>query len=411
MQRRSYDVVIIGGGIAGASLAYFLTARGVRDVLLLERETQPGYHSTGRSAAVAVEWDPIPALQRLKVQGAAFLRNPPPDFAATPLLRPSGILIVCQGSLWSAARAVAPALAAGGTIVQLLSASEVLARIPVLAAGVVDGGVFLPADGHIEVHELLWGYLRGAAQGGAERRCGVGVRAVRTEGGRVCGVSTSAGDVDTPWVVDAAGAWAGVVAATAGASSIPLSPCRRTIITFDAPDDVDVTGWPLVEHDSEQLYFGPEAGGLFASPMDEEPLAPCDATPDDLAIATAADRVARVAPHLTPRHIRRAWAGLRTFAPDRVLVVGEDPRLPGFFWLAGQGGCGIETSGAVGPIAADLLDRGPHRAVRREPVVTRPLRGLTISTRRFGARRFDVRELDVRRPRVPRVELTLPPDG
>ena len=355
MQRRAYDVVIVGGGIAGASLAYFLSGRGVRDVLLLEREAQPGAHSTGRSAAVAVEWDPNPALQALKQQGAAFLRHPPAGLAEQPLLVPSGILVLCQGQLWSAAEAIASSLAAAGTTVELLSAAEVLARIPVLAPEYVDGGVLLPADGHIEVHELLWGYLRGAARGGAERQCGVTVRGVRTAGGRVSGVVTSAGEVETPWLVNAAGAWAGVVAAAAGASPIPLTPCRRTIITFAAPDDVDVRDWPLVEHDAQQLYFAPESGGLFASPMDEEPLAPCDATPDELAIATAAERVARVAPRLAPRHIRRAWAGLRTFSPDRVLVVGEDPRLPGFFWLAGQGGCGIETSGAVGQIAADLL--------------------------------------------------------
>ncbi|MBX3027163.1 FAD-binding oxidoreductase [bacterium] len=355
MEKRAYEVVIVGGGIAGASLAYFLTARGLRDVLLLEREAQPGHHSTGRSAAVAVEWDPIPALQALKTQGAAFLRQPPADFASAPLLRPTGILVVCEEPVWSAVRAQVPAVVAGGTRVEPQSAAEVLARVPALDPARVAGGVFLPDDGHIEVHELLWAYLRGAAQRGAERVCGVTVRGVRSAGGRVAGVSTSAGEVEARWVVDAAGAWAGVVAAQAGASPIPLTPCRRTIITFAAPDGLAVRDWPLVEHASQHVYFAPESGGLFASPMDEEPLAPCDATPDELAIATAAERVACVAPRLAPRHIRRAWAGLRTFSPDRVLVVGEDPLLPGFFWLAGQGGCGIETSGAVGAIAADLL--------------------------------------------------------
>lgn len=372
MPRRSYEVVIVGGGIAGASLAYFLTGRGVRDVLLLEREAQPAYHSTGRSAAVAVEWDPVPALQALKVQGAAFLRQPPADFATQPLLLPTGILVLFQEPLWSAVQATVPAMAAAGTAVELLSAAQVLDRIPVLAPEYVDGGVLLPADGHIEVHELLWSYLRGAARGGAERQCGVTVRGVRTSGGRVSGVATSAGDIDARWVVNAGGAWAGVLAASAGASPIPLTPCRRTIITFAAPDDVDVRDWPLVEHDAQQLYFAPESGGLFASPMDEEPLPPCDAAPDELAIATAADRVARVAPRLAPRHIRRAWAGLRTFAPDRVLVVGEDPLLPGFFWLAGHGGCGIETSGAVGAIAADLLVDG--RTSRFDAEVLSPAR-------------------------------------
>lgn len=358
MARDAYEVVIVGGGIAGASLSYFLAARGVRDVLLLEREAQPGYHSTGRSAAVAVEWDPLPALQALKVQGAAFLRRPPAGFSDQPLLVPSGILVVCQEPLWTAARAAVPPLAAAGTAVEALSREAVIARIPVLDPAYVDGGVFLPADGHIEVHELLWSYLRGAARGGGERRTGTTVHGVRRAGDRVVGVATSAGDIDARWVVDAAGAWAGGLAADAGATPIALTPRRRTIVTFAAPDDVAVREWPLVSCDSHGLYFAPESGGLFASPMDEVAMAPCDAAPDELTIAEAIDRIARLAPRLTPRHIRRAWAGLRTFAPDRVLVVGEDPRLRGFFWLAGQGGCGIETSGAVGAIAADLLVDG-----------------------------------------------------
>ena len=358
MYRRGYEVVIVGGGIAGASLSDGLAARGVRDVLLLEREAQPGYHSTGRSAAVAVEWDPIPALQALKVQGAAFLRQPPVGFSEQPLLVPSGILVVCQEPLWTAARAAVAPLAAAGTAVEALSREAVIARIPVLDPAYVDGGVLLPADGHIEVHELLWSYLRGAARGGGERRAGVTVHAVRRAGDRVVGVATSAGDIDARWVVDAAGAWAGDLAAGAGATPIALTPRRRTIITFAAPDDVAVRDWPMVSCDSHALYFAPESGGLFASPMDEVAMAPCDAAPDEVTIAEAIDRIARLAPRLAPRHIRRAWAGLRTFAPDRVLVVGEDPRLRGFFWLAGQGGCGIETSGAVGAIAADLLVDG-----------------------------------------------------
>jgi D-arginine dehydrogenase len=356
MQRpEDFEVVIIGGGIAGASLAYFLSARGLTDVLLLEREAQPGYHSTGRSAAVLVEWDAIPALQVLKAQGGAFLRHPPVGFSEQPLLHSTGILVTFQEPAWSAVRELVPLLAQRGTAAQVLSQSEVLARIPVLAPGHFDGGVLLPEDGHIDVHALLWSYLRGAAQHGVQRRCGVEVTGVRVDGGRCRGVMTTAGEFDARWIVNAAGAWAGPIAQLAGAAPIPITPHRRTIITFAAPDGLDVSSWPLVSNESHHLYFAPESGGLFASPMDESPMAPCDAQPDELIVAEAIDRLARLAPALVPKTIRRKWSGLRSFAPDRVLVVGEDPRVKGFFWLAGQGGCGIETSPAVGQIAADLL--------------------------------------------------------
>jgi len=133
-------------------------------------------------------------------------------------------------------------------------------------------------------------------------------------------------------------------------------PHRRTIVVFDVP--LDVRAWPLVASDENRLYFAPESGGLKLSPMDEEPIEACDPVPDDVAVASGFERLAALAPSLVPRAVRRRWAGLRTFAPDRVPVVGEDPRLRGFFWLAGQGGCGIETSPMLGAIAADLIVDG-----------------------------------------------------
>lgn len=353
-----YEVVIIGGGIAGASLAYFLSERGVTNVLLLEREAQPGYHSTGRSAAVLVEWDPISALQKLKVQGAAFLRNPPAGFAEQRLLEPSGILVTFQQPLWDAVRHVIPTLAQGGARMQLLAQAEVGNRFPVLSLDHLDGGVLLPEDGHIDVHELLWSYLRHAAQRGVERRCGVEVRGIRVQNGRAQAVVTDAGELAARWVVNAAGAWAASIGTLAAAAPISLVPHRRTIVTFAAPDDLEVSGWPLISNESHKLYFGPESGGVLASPMDEDPMSAHDAQPDEIRVAETIERLAQVAPRLVPKSLRRTWAGLRTFAPDRVLVVGEDPRVRGFFWLAGQGGCGIETSPAVGAIAADLLCNG-----------------------------------------------------
>jgi D-arginine dehydrogenase len=367
-----FEVIIVGAGIAGASLAYFLTARGMTDVLIVEREAQPGYHTTGRSAASLVEMDPVVPLQLLKAQSAPFLRHPPPGFAEHALLQPSGILGLFQEPAWSAIQQVVPFVEAQGTVVQLLSQSEVIDRIPVLSRQHFDGGALLPEDGHLDVHELLWSYLGHAGRRGVQRLCGVDVQGFGVSGGRCRSVHTSAGEYTARWVVNAAGAWAGRVAALAGASPVPLTPCRRTIITFAAPDDLDVRGWPLVAHDAHQLYFAPESGGLLASPMDEDPMEPCDARPDETRIAEAMERLAQLAPRLVPKALRRTWAGLRTFAPDRVLVVGEDPLVKGFFWLAGQGGCGIETSPAVGQIAADLLLDG--RTERYDAAVLSPAR-------------------------------------
>lgn len=351
----SFEVIIVGGGIAGASLAYFLAERGMTDVLILEREAQPGYHATGRSAAVLVEWDPLPALRQLKAQGGAFLRHPPRGFSEHPLLHPSGILVLFQEPVWSVMRELVPLLQEQGVVAQLMTPVEVLQRVAVLSAQYFNGGVLLPEDGHIDVHELLWSYLRHAGQRGVQRRCGVEVEGVRIRGGRCRGVVTNAGELAARWVVNAAGAWAGKIGHLAGAAPIELTPHRRTIITFAAPEGVDVSHWPLVGHESHQLYFAPESGGLLASPMDEEPMEPCDAQPDELVVAETIERLANLAPRLVPRALKRKWAGLRTFAPDRVLVIGADPLVKGFFWLAGQGGCGIETSPAVGQIAAELL--------------------------------------------------------
>lgn len=356
--RRRYEVIIAGGGIAGASLAHFLAERGLTDILLLEREEQPGYHATGRSAATVVEWDLIAALQELKTLGAAFLRTPPAGFSEHQLLDQAGILVTFQEPVWSAVQQVLPTLESRGATVRVLSQAEALDIVPVLAPEHFDGAVFLPEDGFVDVHELLWSYLRHAGRRGAERRCGVEVQGIRVDKGRVRGVATSAGEFETSWVVNAAGAWAGRIGALAGARPIALTPMRRTMITFAAPEGLNVSRWPLVHDEWHHLYFGPESGGLKACPMDEDPMEPCDARPDELVIAETVERVAKLAPRLRPKTLRRCWAGLRTFAPDRVLVVGEDPLVHGFFWLAGQGGCGIETSPAVGQIAADLLIDG-----------------------------------------------------
>lgn len=360
--RSEFEIIVVGAGIAGTSLAYFLARHGRSDVLLLEREEQLAYHSTGRSAATLSTFDMNPTLLALKLASAPFFRRPPDGFAESPLLKQTGVLGVFPEPLWALVERAAPALAESGLRLEVLGVDEVLARVPVLARDQLAGGILVPDDGRIDVHEVLSSYLRHARRSGVEQRLGVEVRGVLVEAGRCRGVVTDAGELRAGLVVDAAGAWAGILARAAGASPIPLVPHRRTIVVFPPPVGVAVGDWPLVASDAHQLYFAPEAGDLMMSPMDEEAMDPCDATPDDTVIAAGLERFARLAPALTPRTIRRKWSGLRTFSPDRVHVVGEDPALPGFFWLAGQGGCGIETSPMVGRIAADLIVRGRSEA-------------------------------------------------
>ena len=356
--KSDFEAIIIGCGIAGASLAYFLAEQGMTDVLILEREEQPGYHSTGRSAAVLVELDFIPSILQLKILGAGFLRKPPDGFSENPLIRQSGILILFQGQLWEIVQQMIPGLRQAGAVVNVLSHKEVVSMVPVVSPENFDGAVLLPEDGQLDVNELLWSYLRHARRSGTQLRLKEEVKGIKVDQGRCSGVITSSGEYQSRWVINAAGAWAGNIRKLVGRTPVQLTPYRRTIITFAAPEGLDVKDWPLTADLSHELYFAPESGGMLASPMDEEPMEPCDARTDELVIAQTIERLKHLAPRLVPKSISSKWAGLRTFAPDQAMVVGEDPVLKGFFWLSGQGGSGIETSPAVGQIASDLIVNG-----------------------------------------------------
>src|SRR5271166_5278009 len=343
-ERSEFEVVIIGGGIAGASLAYFLTERGVTDVALLERESQHGYHSTGRSAATLVEKDPVPSVQQLKAMGGKFLRNPPAGFGDNPLLNPCPVMLLYRRENLAQFDTAVEALRRDKIAFESLTAAEAIERVSVLALQESERAIVLTADGRIDVHELLTSYLRHARSRGAIVRTSIEVRELVVENGRCRGVVTDAGTLTARWIVDAAGAWAGTIARLADAANIPLQPRRRTIVTFAPPPNLSVSGWPFVISESDLIYFAPESGGLLLSPMDQEPVAPCDAQPEDEVIASAMERLRALAPALVPTSLKRKWAGLRTFSPDSIPVVGEDPRVAGFFWLAGQQGFGIESS-------------------------------------------------------------------
>lgn len=353
-----YEVVIVGGGIAGASLAYFLAEGGLGDVLVLEREENLAVHSTGRSAATLCVIDEVPTLQEILVASAPFIRRPPPGFSEHPILRVTGAMTVYDEAGWEKTLAGMPALEQAGLRCEALRPAACAEHVPLLDAGSFAGGLWVPEDGRLDVHEFLSSYLRRARAAGAEVRLGAEVESCILEGGRCTGVVVDGEEIRARVVVDAAGAWAGPVARMADASDIPFRPHRRTIVTFPEPEGVDPATWPFFVSEAHHVYFAPEAGEMLLSPMDEDAMPPCDPSPDEEVIAAGLDRLGRLAPKLVPRTLRRRWSGLRTFSPDRVHVVGEDPNRPGFFWLAGQGGCGIESSPLIGGVAADLILQG-----------------------------------------------------
>ena len=263
-----------------------------------------------------------------------------------------------QGQLWESVQQMVPGLRQAGVVVNVLSQKEVVSMIPAVSPENFDGGLLLPKDGHLDVNELLWSYIRNAKHRGALFRLKEEVHEIKVDQGRCSGVITNAGEYQSRWVINAAGAWAENIRKIVGHSPVQLTPYRRTIITFASPDGLDVKSWPMAADLSHELYFSTESAGLLASPMDEDPMEPCDAHPDELVVAQTIERLKQLTPRLVPTSITHKWAGLRTFAPDQVIVVGEDPFVKGFFWLAGQGGSGIESSPAYGQIASDLIIDG-----------------------------------------------------
>jgi D-arginine dehydrogenase len=351
------DIVIVGGGIAGASLAYFLAREGITNVTLLEREATPGYHSSGRSAAISREWNADPIIQTLKTHSHEFFHNIPEDFSEVPILDPVGVLDIAMPKDMAFIEEALAQCQTAGIAAERWSPQDASARIPLLKAEHVGAGVFLPNSGNIAIHELLSGYLKCARAGGVQVRTGVTVTGLECATGRISGVRTTQGTIHTRCVVNAAGAWADHLYAMAGGTPLGITPMRRTIIVPTPPAWYQPATWPHTSDLSHHFYIKPEGQSLIASPMDEDPLEPCDAQPDDLRVAEIADRLERWTTFTVPT-IDHKWAGLRSFAPDRHPVVGEDPAVSGFFWLAGQGGAGISTSPAMGRIAAALLVHG-----------------------------------------------------
>jgi D-arginine dehydrogenase len=370
--RDNYDVVIIGAGIAGTALAHFLGERGVDRILVLERETQPGRGATGRSAATLMEYDTNAVVQQLKVLGGNFLRDPPEEFATRPLVDERGVLVVFDEAQWEEVERRAADFDRSGMTFELMPPDEATFIIDTLIERAFAGAMLLPRCGCIDVHELLTSYVRHSRDAGTDYLFGVEVTGIRPGAARGLEVTTPAGVITAETVVDAAGAWCGLVGEMADATPLEFRTLRRSLVSFAAPVELEVHRWPVLWSESHHFYFRPDATGLLFCPMDEEPMPPGEVSPTEEVLAEGIERLRALTPRLVPHGFARQWAGLRTFSADRAPVVGWDPDLEGFFWLAGQGGCGIETSSILGEIAADLITEG--RTSRFDAAVLSPER-------------------------------------
>lgn len=339
--------------MAGTSVAAALASTA--KVALLEAESQPGFHTTGRSAALFVPNYGSPQFRALTRASAHFLQAPPAGFAAHPLLQPRGALYIARTDQQEQLEETRRGICATNCVVEVLSPAEARTRIPSLRSDYVTAALYEPEVYDIDVAALLQGFLRQAKALGTHlylaARCSTPQR--EDEAWRI---RMDDETITAPVLVNAAGAWADELAVACGARPLGLRPLRRTAALIEAPTGITLTGWPAVFDVDEQFYFKPDASRLLISPADEEPSAPGDAYADDLTVALAVERI-ESALDFQVRRISHSWAGLRTFASDREPVIGFDAFVPGLFWCAGQGGYGIQSAAAAAQLAAALARR------------------------------------------------------
>lgn len=347
------DFLVIGGGVAGLSAAVRLGDHG--RVIVLEAESALGAHSSGRSAAFYHFGLGNPMVRGLTAWSRLFLDAPPPDFSDIPIATPKPALFIATDAMRGDLAALEADMRRFTDTVEVADIDQMQRLCPALqhegadaiVAGLIDhGGRALDADA------LLQGYARQTKKHGTVR-----VRARISRLDFIRGhwqATTEAGDqFSAPILINAAGAWADEVAKMAGVMPIGLQPKRRTIIVFDPPAGLSVRDWPFIKTPGDIFYILPQGNRLLACPNDETDSPACDAQPDDFDVALAAHRVAQFTTLPVPR-ISGRWAGLRSFVKDRMPVVGYAPDAQGFFWLAGQGGFGLQTSPALSAIAAAL---------------------------------------------------------
>ncbi len=346
------DVVIVGGGIAGLSAAWCLARAGGRRVALLEREELLASHSSGRNAAIFRQLDGSPGGVELALRSGALL---------DALMAARGGWLSAAGSLFvartpSALEALLSLAARHRIAHRLLEGTALEQRVPALRGGAAAFGFEVPGDGVMDIHGVCQALADDARAAGAAIRLRAEASRLLVVNGRVEGVLLAGGErIAAGEVVLAAGAWASQLAATAGAG-LELTPMRRHVAQLDAAVP---PGSPVVWCVDDEAYFRPESGGTLASPCDEDPYLPCLPPEAPHARELLAEKLSRLAPSIAQSGVRRGWACLRTFARDRAMVVGADPRVAGLFWIAGLGGHGMTAGVAAGELLAGAMNGQP----------------------------------------------------
>jgi D-arginine dehydrogenase len=363
MTAQDFDIAVIGAGMAGSTAAAFLSSD--QRVALIEAEEVPGYHTTGRSAAIWIQNYGPPDVRALTRLSRSFYQDPPAGFAEVPLIRQRPVLMLASESQLPE---LENALESGHGI-RRASIEEAYALVPALRPGYLAGATMEEDAFDMDVAAIHQGFLRMLRSNG-------GVLGLRNRAGRIekrgdqWDIETTSGSVfRAPVVVNASGAWGDHVATLAGAAPLGLNPCRRTAAIID-PSPFDVSNWPMIVDVGEEWYARPEARTrLMVSPADATPTFPHDVQPEEIDVAIGIDRMQQ-ALDIEVRRVEHSWAGLRTFTPDGSLAFGWDPKVSGFFWCVGQGGYGIQTGPGAGRFVADLvLGRDPGDAAALVPDV------------------------------------------
>ena len=348
------DFAVIGAGIAGASIAAELSQQA--NVILFEKESQPGYHSTGRSAAMYIpSYGPLP-IQALTKASGDFFNNPPQAFGNTPLLSPRSELLIARDDQLSVLDQFAVEYS-GNEDISTLSTKEVIERCPILKPGYAAAGILDSSGSDINVDALHQYYLSHFKSNGGQLSVKTEIQSLKQRAG-TWQIGTDNGDYIARTIINAAGAWCDHIGTLAGAEPIGLIPKRRTAMTITVSDFPGFDNMPLTADIEELFYCKPDAGNLLISPANENPSPPCDVQPEELDIAQCIDRI-ETAFELDVTTIVSKWAGLRSFVDDKCPVVGYSHKINNFFWLAGQGGYGIQSSPALAKLASALALNEP----------------------------------------------------